>query len=210
PDVIERLEVSDRVGPGCPADRLLVNQSHTFYMFDSLDGFEATHRKGFDTESTSQCPVERVFNERALARAGHAGDADQHPEGEPHGQVVEVVFARSGDPQDFAGSRASGLWQIGMFFTSQIRAVSARPSCKNSWADAAQTISPPFSPDCGPNSTIWSADSIIWRSCSTTTTVFPTAARSLRIPASRSVSRAWRPIVGSSRTYSVTTRRAPS
>src|SRR5262245_31264521 len=89
-------------------------------MFDSLDGFEATHRKGFDTESTSQCPVERVFNERALARAGHAGDADQHPEGKPHDQVFEVVLARSGDHQDFAGSRASGLWQIDMFFTSQI------------------------------------------------------------------------------------------
>src|SRR5438874_2145994 len=69
------------------------------------------------------------------------------------------------------------------------RAVRARLSARNASRGAAQTTSPPFSPDQGPSSTTWSAARIICGSCSTTTTVLPASARSRRIYASVEVSR---------------------
>ncbi len=67
---------------------------------------------------------------------------------------------------------------------------------------------PPASPARGPRSIVYSADFMISGSCSTTMTVFPISFRDLRISTRRRLSRAWRPILGSSKTNSVPTRDA--
>ena len=65
-----------------------------------------------------------------------------------------VVLARAGDHKDFARPRAPGGGEGNVFFPLRYRAVIARRSRRNSPAGAAQTTSPPFSPECGPSSTI--------------------------------------------------------
>ena len=64
-------------------------------------------------------------------------------------------------------------------------------------------IFPPLWPPPGPSSIIHWEDSIIPLSCSTTMTVFPSSASWFIIWAILSVSLAWSPTVGSSRTYNV-------
>ena len=61
------------------------------------------------------------------------------------------------------------------------------------------TTSPPCSPAPGPISTIWSAASIVSSSCSTTRSEFPISARFFRLLINLSLSRWWRPILGSSK-----------
>jgi len=62
------------------------------------------------------------------------------------------------------------------------------------------TTSPPCTPAPGPRSTTWSAVRIASSSCSTTITVLPRSRRRFSVSSSRSLSRWWRPMLGSSST----------
>ena len=109
-------------------------------------------------------------------------------------------------PLPFRRVRGSGMVSSPLRY----RAVRDRRSERNRSGGREQTTSPPFSPAQGPSSMMWSAAWMICRSCSTTTTVLPACARSRRIAASVAVSRACRPMVGSSSTYRVPTSLDPS
>ena len=71
------------------------------------------------------------------------------------------------------------------------------------------TTSPPRCDASGPISIIWSACLIIISSCSTTTTVLPSAFNSCNTPISLSVSLECRPIEGSSKMYKEFVRLLP-
>ena len=76
---------------------------------------------------------------------------------------------------------------------------------KSPWA----TTSPPKLPASGPMSIIASAARMISSSCSTTITVFPKRLSCWRIFIKRSLSREWRPILGSSKMYIEPTKLLP-
>ncbi len=69
---------------------------------------------------------------------------------------------------------------------------------------------PPFFPASGPMSMTQSAARMVSSSCSTTTTVFPASLSFLRALMSMALSCWWRPMEGSSRTYTTPARLAPS
>ena len=72
------------------------------------------------------------------------------------------------------------------------------------WAGVPDaTISPPAAPPPGPMSTRKSALRITSRSCSITTTVAPLSSRVWNTPSSVRTSSGWRPMVGSSKTKTV-------
>ncbi len=72
-----------------------------------------------------------------------------------------------------------------------------------------KTTRPPRAPGSGPISITWSAARIMASSCSTTTTVLPAPTSERMIATSRSMSRGWRPTLGSSMTKSVSTSDVP-
>ena len=71
------------------------------------------------------------------------------------------------------------------------------------------TTWPPCSPAPGPISTIWSAESMVSSSCSTTMRVLPRSRIPFRVASSRALSRWCRPMLGSSRIYSTPTSPEP-
>ncbi len=102
--------------------------------------------------------------------------------------------------------RSSGIF---IFFSSlKYCAVREILFFKKSFMGPAKITSPPSSPALGPKSTRYSADLMISGSCSTTSTVFPMPFKDLRISIRRRLSRAWSPMLGSSRTKRVPTREA--
>ena len=73
-----------------------------------------------------------------------------------------------------------------------------------------QTILPPRSPGPGPRSRTRSAASMIWGSCSTTTSELPAPRSFFMTPITRPMSRGCSPIEGSSSTNSVLVSEVPS
>ena len=149
-------------------------------MFDALDGFKAAHGQSLDTERAGQSGIERVFHQRALSGSGDSCDADQHAGGNappgPSSCARWLPRLRGLFPSPSALNAAPESLLASEVACGDRTAVAHEVCGRRSAHDFT------FFSDCG-SSTIWSADSIIWRSCSTTTTVFPAAARSFKMPA---------------------------
>ena len=87
-------------------------------------------------------------------------------------------------------SRYLMVWLSGYFFIVLLVIFCGSPS---------NTTLPPSRPASGPMSIRWSAERMMSSSCSTTTTVFPSACRSFSTLISLKVSRLCSPMLGSSR-----------
>ena len=88
--------------------------------------------------------------------------------------------------------------------------VSERGSFSMSLGVPSATTSPPLRPAPGPRSTTQSDARIVSSSCSTTITVLPVSRSESKVRSSRLLSRACRPIDGSSRMYSTPARAEPT
>ena len=103
-----REELADRreetgVGRGIrarrPADRALVDADH---LVEELDALHVVVRRGLGraaVEMARDRVVERVVDERRLARARHAGDADEDADRQAQRDALQVVAARAFDRQ---------------------------------------------------------------------------------------------------------------
>ena len=80
PDVVERLDVRDRVRPRRPADRLLVDEPDPAQVLEPQERVVGARRLEGGLERARHRPVERVVDQRRLPRAGDAGDAGERAE----------------------------------------------------------------------------------------------------------------------------------
>ncbi len=97
-DGIEGADIAGRIGARGLADRTLVDQHHAVKGFGAAD---LAMRAGLLLRLAlhgHQCRIQHVADQRGLAGARHAGDADQTPEGNADVDVAQVVFA---DPKHF-------------------------------------------------------------------------------------------------------------
>ena len=83
-DLVERLEVRHRVRPRRPADRRLVDQHHVVDLAGADQLGVGRGGQRLVAEPPAQGRVERLLDERALARAADAGhDAEDARAGTP-------------------------------------------------------------------------------------------------------------------------------
>ena len=157
-----------------------------------------------------------------LARPPGSGPAQQPggrpPAGRPPGARDRRVRGRAGGrsrlrdraPEPRAGAPHGRRW-AGALTTRPARngAVGLRRLRMRAASVPWCTRRPPAGPPSGPSSTTWSASAITSRLCSMTTTVCPWSTSRCSRPIRRSQSLRCRPIVGSSRTYSISVRVEP-
>src|SRR5439155_22991841 len=101
-DVVERADVGGRVRPRRSADRRLVDVDD---LVDVLPPDQLPVLPGNDPRPVHldlERPVQHVLHQRGLPGTAHAGHADQRAEREGHVDVLQVVLARSLDPEPFA------------------------------------------------------------------------------------------------------------
>ncbi len=94
-DVVEHLDVRAGIGPRRAADRRLVDRDQLVQM---LQPFDRPVRAGMALASV-QVPAQGldqdVVDQGTLARAGHAGHADEHAQGDFDVDVLQVVVRRA-------------------------------------------------------------------------------------------------------------------
>ena len=73
----------------------LVDHHHVIDLLRAFEPVERARRLAGLALRLAQRLVQHVFDERGLARAGHAGDAHQPPQRELHVDVLEVVLANA-------------------------------------------------------------------------------------------------------------------
>ena len=94
--------------------------------------------------------VERVVDQRGLARSGHARDDGQRAERHPERDVLEVVLARAAQRQVAPARRAARAGRECVSRPERYRAVSEGRRGGTPPAGRPNTISPPRSPEPGP------------------------------------------------------------
>ena len=94
-DRIEDARVSRRVRRGRVPQRLLVDDDHLVDLFESANLGVRTGRFGRTVQSLRDGPRQRVFDQRAFPRAGHARDAGEGPQRQPQIDVVQIVLPRA-------------------------------------------------------------------------------------------------------------------
>ena len=171
-DRVEQLGVGRRVASSRAADRGLVDRHHAVP------------------------PGHRALDQRALARARHAGDDDQHAERDVDVDVLQVVRVGAADLQ-----RSRRLAHVSFRAARSSRCRPVRvPLARRPSTVPSNTTSPPSVPAPGPRSTTWSAIAIASGSCSTTSTVLPLSRSRSSRSFIRSTSCGCSPMVGSSKT----------
>ena len=95
-DLVEGLEVGDRIAARRSADRALVDQNHVVDLPVAQEIVQRQRLGGVLAHAAAEGRVERVLDQRALARAADAGDQAEHAQRELDGDVLEVVAARAG------------------------------------------------------------------------------------------------------------------
>ena len=172
-DRVEQPGVGRRVAAPRAADRGLVDRHHAV---------AAGHR---------------AVDQRALARAGHAGDHDQHAERDVDVDVLQVVRVGAAHLQR-AGRRPHRLLERGPVVEVPAGERAAGPQPVDGALEARPRRPPVPAP--GPRSTTWSAIAIVSGLCSTTSTVLPLSRSCSSRSFIRWMSCGCRPIVGSSKT----------
>jgi hypothetical protein len=98
-DLVEGLDVGDRIGARRPPDRLLVDEPHALEVLEANQRVVGAGRQEFLLERPRHRPVERVVHQRGLAGTGHAGDDGEGAERHPQRDVFQVVLAGAGEDQ---------------------------------------------------------------------------------------------------------------
>ena len=201
-DQVEQLDIRGRVRPRRPADRRLVDVDDLVEMIEP-------RRSGRAAPGSVIAPL------RSRARVSRRMSPTSELLPEPLTPVTQTNRPSGNDDVDplevvAAGPRRSSAVGPSGALRSSGTAIDLRPEryCagqargglgRGRDASPAATTSPPLTPGPGPKSTRWSAARIVSSSCSTTMTVLPTSRSRCRVAISRSLSRGWRPIEGSSR-----------
>ena len=215
PDLVERLDVRHGVRARRAADGLLVHEHHVVErlvaaeLVERADAFaEMLLGRVLAGDALLERPEENVVDERALAAPRDAGDRGERADRNLDVHAAQVVLARAGEA-DPARTRLAAFSGSGMV-RAPVRYCPVSGLFAASEIGPVNTTRPPFSPLSGPSSIIQSAMRIASRSCSTTITVFPPSRSRASSASRRSMSRGCRPMLGSSSTYVVSTRCAPS
>ena len=106
-DLGEGAGVGGRVGAGRAADRRLIDVDHLVEIVEPGDLFVAAGLDAGAVEGARGGGVERVDGERALARAGDAGDAGEGAERDGGGDGLEVVGGGAVEGELPAGALAA-------------------------------------------------------------------------------------------------------
>src|ERR1043166_2630929 len=212
PQLVECLDVRDRIGPGRAADRSLVDEHDVADRFPPLQGAHRADRLPqmvlgavYPPQPGRQLAVQHVVDQRGLARSGHARDRGERAQGDPHVHVLEVVQPGAAEREP-AARRPSRRGHADALLAGEVlageRTRVAHPrrgplvhqSAARPRAPAPPTRRAP-PPAGGPPPP--------------PTPVSPAPGSRRNRASSRPVSAGWRPIVGSSSTYRVSTRWAP-
>ena len=104
-DFVEDLDVGGGVGTGRAADRRLVDGDHLVEMLEAFELVELARIAQADVQVPTQGLGQDVIDQRALARTGNAGHADENAEGDLDVDVLEVIVAGAADDEPAAGGR---------------------------------------------------------------------------------------------------------
>ena len=81
-DGVEDARIRRRIGPRRPADRRLVDVDDLVDVFNAFQGLEPARPVRRAVDGFGHTLVEDFIDQRRLARAGHAGDDGQGPDGD--------------------------------------------------------------------------------------------------------------------------------
>ena len=109
-DAVKKFHVGRRARARCLADRGLIDFKHACDLFNPVNSFAARRSKDRKTRfsGTSQTPdflevrepgskasAHHVVRKRRFSGAGNAGKHNQAPQGQPHGEILEVMQERA-------------------------------------------------------------------------------------------------------------------
>ena len=92
---VENSRISRGVGPRGTSDRRLVDVDNLVQMFETRDRLVLSGPGMGAVEGPGQDGVDDLVDERALARAGYAGHADEEPERNTDVDPLQVVLRRA-------------------------------------------------------------------------------------------------------------------
>ena len=98
-NLVEHLDVRGRVRPRRAADRRLVDGDHLVEMFEAVDPLVRAGIAEAAVQIAPQGLDQNVVDQRALARAGNAGDADEHAQRNLDVDALEVVVRGAADDE---------------------------------------------------------------------------------------------------------------
>ena len=101
-DVGEDLGVGGGIAPGGATEGRLIDADHLVDGFDALDAVECKWLLLRGIEILAEVGLEGLVDEGGFAAAAHAGDADEHAEGNLDGDILQVVAPGADDAEDFA------------------------------------------------------------------------------------------------------------
>ena len=96
-DFVEGLDVRNGVGARRAADGALVDENDFVELAVAVNIFKFGGLGSFEAHAAAQSGVERIFHERAFARAADAGDEAEHAERKFDGDVFEIVAASAAE-----------------------------------------------------------------------------------------------------------------
>ena len=96
---VKDLDVGGRVRSGRAADRRLVDGNHLVEMLDAFQLIELAGVADAGVEVAAEGLDQDVVDQRALARAGNAGHANERPQGNLDVDVLEIVVAGAADDE---------------------------------------------------------------------------------------------------------------
>src|SRR5208337_3491597 len=108
PDLVEGLQVSDRVGSTRPADRGLIEEDRVLELAGSLEIVELGKGQRLLMQPLAERRVERLLDQGALASAADAGEDAQNPQWEGHVDRLQIVASGAPECQKPPGRRAPG------------------------------------------------------------------------------------------------------
>ena len=91
-DQVEQPRIGGRVAPGRAADGALVNANDLVQLLHALHGVKLPGAGLGPVEHLGQVLVENLVDQAALARAADPRNAAQHPQGNLHVNVFQVVL----------------------------------------------------------------------------------------------------------------------
>ncbi len=95
-NLVERLQISDRVAPRRAADRALIDHHHVVDLPVAVNIVQGIRLGGVLAQAAANGRIKRVLHQRALARSAHAGDQAEQSEGKLDGDALQVVAAGAG------------------------------------------------------------------------------------------------------------------
>ena len=111
-DLVERLDVGDRIRARRAPDRRLVDEKRVLEKFPPRHRFDPAHRlaemalgRMAAMELALEIAVDHVVEERALSRARHTGDGGERRQGNVHVHVGEIVQRGATHPQPVGARR---------------------------------------------------------------------------------------------------------